>query len=157
MTLRYHTPLTPEEQTAFGLDAPQPLAYADRVRFAELDVQNHVNNKSYMTWFETLRVDYFDRLCAPFFNGERPRIMLHSVQLRFIREMLRDEDYVTTACVTAFRNSSFTLDQQLWSGDMRAQMSAVVVLDKADGSGRLMLPEALKAEFLRRDGAVAEG
>ena len=69
MTLRYHTPLTPAEQIAFGLKTPRPLAMADKVRFAELDILNHVNNKSYMGWFESLRVAHFDHFCAPLFRN----------------------------------------------------------------------------------------
>ena len=68
MSMRYHTPLTAEEQLAAGLPAPRTLALADRVRYAELDPLNHVNNKSYFTWFETLRVEYGLRCVLPFFD-----------------------------------------------------------------------------------------
>lgn len=156
MELRYHTPLSPEEQRAFGLDTPQTLAMADRVRFAELDSQNHVNNKAYLSWFEAVRVSYFDRFCLGHFNGVRPRILLHSVHLRYVREMLRDEDYVATARVAAFRQTSFTMDQQLWSGDLRARMSAVVVLGTPDGDGRVALPDPLRAQFVEMDRALDE-
>ena len=154
MEWRFHRPLTEKEQRAHGIDAPQILAMADRVRFAELDSQNHVNNKAYMTWFETLRVAYFDRFCQPFFPvGQRPRILLHSLTLRFVKEMLQDEPYIATAQTVAFRTRSFTLDQQIWSGDLRARMQVVVVLGRGDGAGRVALPDALKAAFRDRDGA----
>jgi len=155
MEIRYHTPLTPEEQIAHGLADPQPLALADKVRFAELDLQNHVNNKAYMTWFESARVGYSDRFMLPTLD-QRPRFMVHSLSLRFIREMLMGEDYIVTCRVSAFRNSSYTLDQQLWSGDMRARMSVVMVMATRDGSARMEIPDELRKVFVERDGAVDE-
>ena len=150
------TPLDADQQRAQGLAEPQPYAVADRVRFAELDNQNHVNNKAYLSWFEAVRVSYFDRFCLGHFNGVRPRILLHSVHLRYVREMLRDEDYVATARVAAFRQTSFTMDQQLWSGDLRARMSAVVVLGTPDGEGRIALPDPLRAQLVEMDRALDE-
>jgi acyl-CoA thioester hydrolase len=159
MTVRYHTPLRPDEQVLFGISAPQPMAIADRVRFAELDVLNHVNNKSYMTWFESLRVWYFDELCTPYLpvGAPRPRTVLRSAEIRYMEEMKMAEDYVATACVRAFRNTSYTLDQQIWSGTQRAQYSCVIVLMTPDGSARMPIPQVLRDLFVSRDGAVFEG
>jgi acyl-CoA thioester hydrolase len=158
MDLPFHTPLSPEQQSAFGLTAPQPLAIADRVRFAELDVLNHVNNKAYMTWFETLRVEYFRLFARPFYDADqpRPRIVLAQGTVRYIKEMLMGEDYVTTCRVIAFRNASCTMEQQLWAGDQRAVFTCVTVLLRPDGSGKMPLPDALKQRFLDVDGAIAE-
>lgn len=157
MEPRYHTPLTPEEQRAFGLPEPQPLAIADRVRFAELDTLNHVNNKAYMEWFETLRVEYFDRFCAPFYDGPaRPRVVLRNASIRYLREMVAGESYVATARVGAFRTHSFTFEQQLWAGDLRATLTGVMVTLRPDGSGRQPLPDDLRDRFVARDGARAE-
>jgi acyl-CoA thioester hydrolase len=157
MTLRYHTPLTPQEQTAFGLTEPQTLALADRVRYAELDILQHVNNKSYMGWFETLRVAHFDTFCAQHFQGPaRPRTVLRNADMHFIKEMVMGEDYVATARVTAFRTTSYTLEQQLWSGDLRATLRAVMVLLAPDGSARLPLPTDLRTQLASREGAIAE-
>ena len=158
MALRYHTPLSPAEQMAFGMDRVQPLAMADRVRFAELDVLRHVNNKAYFTWFESLRVAYFDLYSAAHYpeGTPAPRTVLRSGEIRFVREMLMGEDYVATAGVTAFRNTSWTLRQELWSaGQLRATFDCVMVAIYPDGSGRRYpLPESLKAHFRDHDGAT---
>lgn len=157
MTLRYHSPLSPEEQIGFGLTTPQPAALADRVRYAELDVLNHVNNKSYMGWFETLRVAYFDMFCARYYAGQpRPRTVLRNADMQFIKEMVMGEDYVATARVTAYRNTSYTVHQELWAGDLRATLTGVMVMLYPDGSGRWPLPDGLRRHFTEHDGAVAE-
>jgi len=158
MDIRFHTPLTAQEQLDFGLDSPQPLALADKVRFAELDPLNHVNNKAYMEWFETLRVTYFDQLCASYYDGmEPPRLVIRNATIHYIREMVMGETYVATARVTGFRNTSFSIEQQLWSGDLRATLTGVLVMLRPDGSERYPLPQALRDVFVSRDGATPEG
>lgn len=155
MDLRYLTPLTAAEQTAQGLAAPQPLAMADRVRFSELDNQNHVNNKAYMDWFERVRIEHLNRLIVPHYApGPSPRVALHSATIRYHREMLADEAYIATARVASFRSSSFTLEQQIWSGDLRASLQGILVMLRPDGSGeRYPLPETLCAYFVEDEGA----
>ncbi len=155
MTLRFHTPLTSAEQIAAGLPSAQTLAIADKLRFAELDPLNHVNNKAYFVWFETLRVEYGIRCVQPYLDHE-PRAVLRGGEVRFHKEMLQGEDYIATARVTAFRSSSYTLEQQIWSGDLRARFTCVMVLLNPDGPGRFPLPGALRAAFLSRDRARAE-
>ena len=127
---------------------------ADKVRFSELDNQNHVNNKAYLTWFESVRIAYHERFCVGHYGSDRPRVLIHSLNLRFVREMQRDESYVATARVTEFRTNSYTMDQQLWSGDLRARMSVVVVMGRADGKGHAPLPASLQEQFLTLDKAT---
>ena len=69
--------------------------------------------------------------------------------------MLMGEDYVTTCRVTAFRNTSCTMEQQLWAGDLRATFTCVIVMLYPDGSGRYPLPDALRQQFITVDGASA--
>ena len=159
MTVRYHTALTPDEQRAFGLSTPQPLAMADKVRFAELDVLRHVNNKAYMTWFETLRVAYGDLYTLKLYPSDAPlpRVVIRSGEVRYFEEMVMGEDYVTTAGVTAFRNTSYSIHQELWSGGrLRATFDCVIVTLYPDGSGRYPLPPAVRDHFERVDGATPQ-
>ncbi len=159
MDIRFHTALTPQEQLAQGLAEPQPLALADKVRYSELDVLNHVNNKAYMSWFETLRVAYFDLFCTYHFaNGRHPRTVLRSAEIHYRQEMLVDEIYVATARVTAFRTTSYSMEQQIWSGGhLRCIMKGVMVLRTPDGTTGMSIPDGLKAAFITRDGAQPEG
>lgn len=159
MSLRYHIPLSASEQEAEGIIPPAPLAMADRVRFAELDVLRHVNNAVYMQWFETLRVRYTKvyGLSRDRGTGDGPRIVIRSATIRYQEEMLLDEDYVVTCACTAFRTTSFTMHQQLWSvGRLRATLDCVLVLLNTDGSGRYPIPDELRRQFIEIDGARDE-
>lgn len=157
MTLRFHTPLTPDEQRAAGLDSIKTLALADKVRYAELDPLNHVNNKAYMGWFETLRVEHFYQFCRPLFGDlPQPRLVLRSAEIRFVKEMKIGETYVATAQVTALRTASYTIEQQIWSGDLRATLTGVMVMLQPDGTGRYPVPGPLRDFMISVEGATAQ-
>jgi acyl-CoA thioester hydrolase len=158
MELRYLTPLSPAEQMAAGLDEAQPLALADRVRYGELDVLNHVNNKAYMDWFETLRTEHFFRLCTPFYaRMPQPRTVLRNAEIHYVSEMVAGQSYIATARVSAFRNTSYTIEQMIWSDGLRARMVGVMVMLNPDGSGKYALPDGLKRYFEQTEGATQVG
>ncbi|GLQ26642.1 acyl-CoA thioesterase [Sulfitobacter pacificus] len=160
MTLLYHTPLTPAQQVVAGIDPVQPLAVADRVRFSELDVLNHVNNTVYLEWFERLRVRYSQEWGISNYGagGVNPRIVIRSGNIHYRQEMRMDEDYIATCRCSAFRTNSYTLAQQIWSaGTLRATFDCVLVLLQPDGSGRFAIPDAIRARFIAVDGATQEG
>lgn len=158
MTLTYHTPLPPQTQTAYGLTPPQPLAMADRVRFSEIDALNHVNNVAYMSWFERMRIRYMQDWGISAYNrADDPRIVIRSGAIHYRQEMVLDEDYIATCGCTAWRNSSFSLKQQVWSGGtLRTTFDCVIVLLQPDGSGKYAIPEAVKKRFAEVDGAKEE-
>ena len=160
MALTYLTPLTAQEQAEQGISPTAPLAMAEQVRFSELDVLNHVNNAVYLQWFERVRVRYMSLfgVARSFGGNEGPRIVIRSGTIHYKQEMKLDEDYVVTCGCTAFRNTSFTMHQELWAtGTLRATFDCVLVLLNSDGSGRYPIPDHLRDRFLREDGAVYEG
>ncbi len=158
MSLIYHTPLDAETQAAFGLDPPQPLAMADRVRFSEIDALHHVNNVAYMSWFERMRIRYMqDWAISGYDREDDPRIVIRSGAIHYRQEMVLDEDYIATCGCTAWRNSSFSLKQQVWSGGvLRTTFDCVIVLLQPDGSGKYAIPAAVKKRFAAVDGAREE-
>ncbi len=156
MNFPFHTPLSAEQQSAFGLVQPQPLAMADQVRFSELDVLNHVNNAVYMEWFERLRIRYTQDWGISRYDGapDNPRIVIRSGTIHYRQEMRMDEPYVVTCRCVAFRSSSYTLAQELWAGGtLRATFECVLVNLTHDGQGKQKLPAAVTARFVEIDGA----
>ncbi|WP_299030276.1 thioesterase family protein [uncultured Sulfitobacter sp.] len=156
MTLPYHVPLSADQQRAFGIPQPQPLAIADRVRFSELDVLNHVNNVAYLEWFERLRIRYSQEWGISRYDGDAdaPRIVIRSGEIRYHAEVRMDEDYVATCGCTAFRNTSYTLQQQIWAGGtLRATFDCILVTLERDGTTRRRLPDWLRTRFTQIDGA----
>ncbi|WP_370401448.1 acyl-CoA thioesterase [Sulfitobacter sp. JB4-11] len=158
MNLIYHTPLDATAQLAHGLSEPQPLAMADRVRFSEIDALHHVNNVAYMSWFERMRIRYMQEWGISGYNSAKdPRIVIRSGTIHYRQEMVLDEDYIATCGCTAWRNSSFSLKQQVWSGGtLRTTFDCVIVLLQPDGSGKYPIPDPVKSRFAAVDGAQEE-
>ncbi|MEW9921844.1 acyl-CoA thioesterase [Marimonas sp. MJW-29] len=160
MALVYNTPLSPAQQAVEGIDPVQPLAMADRVRYSELDILKHVNNTAYMEWFERLRIRYCSDWGMTDYQdtADNPRIVIRSGTIHFRQETFMNEDYIVTCACRAFRTSSYTLGQQIWSGGtLRATFDCVMVHLEHDGSARRPLPDDLRARFIAVDGATEEG
>jgi len=152
--LPYHTLLSADQQRAAGIETPAPYAMADKVRFGEIDMLGHVNNAAYLSWFETVRTRYVKDYGLTGYNpGHDPRIVIRSAEIHYIREMLRDEDYIVTARTTAFRTTSFTIEQNLWSATLRARFSCVIVTLEPNGSAKRALPEGFVNKIKKTDGA----
>ena len=158
MSLPYHINLTADQQRSAGISAPAPLAYADRVHHDELDALLHVNNVVYFTWFERLRIRFMEHHNIGTIGDENsPRIVIRGGEIRYVKEMLRDEDYIVTTRCTAHRTSSLTLQQEIWAaGSLRATFTCVMVLLRQDGSARQPIPDAIKSMLQNTHGAVDE-
>jgi acyl-CoA thioester hydrolase len=155
MTVPYLTPLSHDQQRSFGVPDPWPLAIADRVRFAELDPLNHVNNVAYLIWFESARVTYFKHVGISTYEDDaaEPRIVIRRGEIDWLQEMHADEDYVILSRAVEYRNTSFTLQQEIWAGGTkRAAFTCVIVLLHPDGSGRMPIPAHILEHFHTVDG-----
>lgn len=154
MSIPFLTNLDFDQQRRLGVTTPCPVAIADKVRFSELDNQNHVNNKAYVDWFERARTEHYYNHVAPFWSGPAPYVALHTATIRYHKQMLANETYVVTSRTIAFRNTSYTVLQEIISGDLRASMEAIVVmLEPTPGStAKVALPDDLKQAF-RDEGA----
>lgn len=160
MQVNFHTPLSHDAQRAIGISVPQPLAMADQVRFSQIDVLNHVNNVVYFEWFERLRIRYHQDWGISTYekSPENPRIVIRSGEIHYQEELKLDEVYVATCGCVKFRNTSYTLRQQIWAeGRQRAQFDCVMVLLTQNGAGRFAIPQAVKDRFVTLDGAKPEG
>ena len=154
-SLPYHIPLTPDQQRSAGLTGDWPLALADRVRFSELDPLNHVNNVAYLIWFESARVAYFKHAGLSSYKDDsaEPRIVIRHGEIDWLQEMRADEDYVVASRTIGYRNTSFTMRQEIWAhGTKRATFDCVIVLLHPDGSGRMPIPDVIRERFHAVDG-----
>lgn len=159
MTMPYHTPLSAAQQARAGIMSAKTLALADKVRFSELDVLNHVNNARYIEWFERLRIAYIQHIGLSAYRGgpDAPRIVIRSGTIHYKQEMRMDESYVVTCTCIAFRRTSFTLAQELWSGGtLRATFECILVLRSPDGTAGFPIPEAIRTWFRETEGAAQQ-
>ncbi|WP_204114295.1 acyl-CoA thioesterase [Shimia biformata] len=154
MDLPYHKPLTQQHLRGFGIEEPWPFGIGGRVMFSELDPLNHVNNRSYLAWFENVRIAYFADYGLDDTQGPNPRWVLRATSVDYRKELKLHTDYVVTARTTRLGRTSFTMDHAVWSaGGLATFATATIVAVAADGSGAEPLTEATRQVLIARDGA----
>ncbi|MCK0166981.1 acyl-CoA thioesterase [Jannaschia sp. S6380] len=158
MTLPFLTPLDVPTLRAQGVPAPFVFGQADRVRFHELDVLDHVNNARYLSWFETFRIAYLRAYGISDYAGERPVLVLKSVSVDYNAPLHLDDAYIVAGRTRAFRNTSWTMEYGVFAGGrLCASSEAVIVLMESDFVTRKRLPARYTRAFIDRDGARFEG
>ncbi|SLN14656.1 acyl-CoA thioesterase [Pseudooctadecabacter jejudonensis] len=149
----YLTPLTGPALRAAGVPAPWSYGIADRVRFGELDVLNHVNNVVYLRWYETLRVQYLEDYDIYDLAGPDPKFVVKTVGLDFRAEVKRASTYINVARTTQMRTTSFTQEYATFvDGQITTTGHCVCVVLNQDNSKR-PLTDGLRQLFIDRDGA----
>jgi len=155
MQLPYLTPLTPEQIAGAGVPGRWTYGMADRVRFAELDALNHVNNVAYLQWLEVLRVRYFVDWGMTRYRADDPQLVVRSQTAEYLAPLLRDADYIVTCRTTEYRRTSFTLDYVVFSdGAVKLTASTVIVMVEPDGATKRALPDTVIERFRDVDGAT---
>jgi acyl-CoA thioester hydrolase len=137
-----------------GVPEPWTFGMADRVRFGEVDVLNHVNNVAYLRWYETLRVNYLNHYDAYTLAGENPKFVVKSVGLDYKAEVKPEASYINVTRTVSMRNTSWVMEYATFvDGQITTTGDCVAVLLNQDNTKR-PLPDALRQAFILRDGAV---
>ena len=133
-----------------------PYGYSDQVRFHELDPLNHVNNASYLSWFENIRVRYLQDYGLSSYgrHDDDPQVVVRQQSADYLAPMFQDERYVVTARTRLLKPSSLIMDYAVHSGGaVRATCSAVLVSLEQDGKARRPHKDVAIERILARDGA----
>jgi len=148
----YLTSLDAPALRAAGIPEPWNYGTQDRVRFGEVDVYGHVNNATYLKWFETLRIGQLRDVVWPQISNPQ-RLVLRNVGVDFIAEVKPDESYILTASTVELRRTSFTQRYGVWvAGQLRTTGHAVVVT--VDENGKVPMNDDLRKVLMGLDGAT---
>lgn len=151
--IQFLVPLGPDDLQVAGIGKPWAFGMADRVRFAELDALNHVNNVVYLRWYETLRVHYMKHHNLYQLAGPDPRFVVKSVSVDYHAEVKEHASYINVCRTSSFRNTSFVMDYGTYvDGHLTTTGKAVAVLLNQDNSKR-PLTEAMRQLFIANDHA----
>lgn len=136
--------------------ADYPIATEIPVRWSDLDALNHVNNTIYLRYFESARIDYFNRvgLIAHRTNkGVGP--ILHSVYCRF-RIPVTFPDTVTVGVrVRNMQSDRFEMETAMVSHQHEkicAEGTCTVVSYDYKLASKAPIPEVLRQRMLELEG-----
>ena len=154
-----HASLDAEDLNAMGIQG-WPFGWQDRVRFSELDPLNHVNNASYLSWFEMARIGYLASygLTSMRKQPNDPQIVVRRQVVDYLSPVLFGDSYVVTMRTTLVKPSSLVMDYAVHvAGALRATAETVIVGLSPDGSARQnWRPEAVR-RMVERDSAEVMG
>jgi acyl-CoA thioester hydrolase len=102
----------------------------DNIRFADLDVQNHVNNVAIATFFETGRVG-FSRDPVHGFTVPGAGFALRRIEIDYLAEMRFPGQVIIATRVKRLGTTSLALDHALFVGEICAAtaVSTIVLTD----------------------------
>jgi acyl-CoA thioester hydrolase len=120
------------------------LVQTDRVamRWGEMDALGHMNNVSYLRYFEEARISWFESLDIAYqANGEGP--ILGTITCKYIKPAIYPLELEITTYVGNAGNSSFRMWHELYNAkdptERFAEVEAVLVwIDIAEGRSRPM-------------------
>lgn len=133
-----------------------PVKLEHRVQWGEMDAFGHVNNASYLRWFESARIAYFEKVAVSIgAKDASPWVPILARATVDFRKPVTYPDTVTLeATVTKFGTTSFTMAYRAVSASLgvAAEGEAIVVLlDPATGQ-KTPLPDALRAGITALEG-----
>jgi acyl-CoA thioester hydrolase len=111
-------------------DPTDPGSYSfwatEHVRFADLDMLGHVNNKAYATYFETARVNYMT--ACGLSDGVRVGVAMVRLEIDYRKEIRYPATLKLGVRLCKLGNSSLTLACAIFDGDVCASTSRSVAV-----------------------------
>ena len=122
-----------------------PHRAADIVRFGDLDVQGHVNNAVFATYFESGRVALFRDPDLGIGVANATYVLVRQ-EIDFLRELHWPGNVVIGTGIAERGRSSFTLAQAVFAGEacVAAARATMVMLDATTRRPRPLPPEAVE-------------
>ncbi len=140
--------MTRAQIASLGLPESWQIAIKDYVRFDELDALNHVNNKAYLTWFETVRVMYMMDLGLSYSDPSSLKFVVRTASAEYIRPIFLPQDYCVLARVSSLGRTSFMMDYAVYSnGQIHAKGDSQLVLLQPDGQKSTPIPDDMRVQM----------
>ncbi len=94
------------------LKFPFPIKQA--VVWGEMDAWNHINNVIYFRYFETGRVEFFNKSHLwKLFIDENVRIVVVKLECNYIKEIIHPEDIEIAVAIKKIGNSSISVHHKI--------------------------------------------
>jgi acyl-CoA thioester hydrolase len=123
----------------FDPTAPENYRFwvAEHVRYADLDMLGHVNNKAYATYYETARVSYM--MACGLSDGRRVGVAMVRLEIDYRKEIRFPATLRLGIRLVRLGNSSLTLACAIFDED-RCASTALSIAVKFDPETRASTP-----------------
>jgi acyl-CoA thioester hydrolase len=123
------------------------IATPIELRWRDLDALNHVNNASFLTYFEEARLRWFATLPEPWSAGDYSPV-LAAVQINYRRQLGWPRNVLVELSCERIGNTSLTLAHRLFDAEDRgcifADGNSVLVWVDPQSGKPVALPDAIR-------------
>ncbi len=128
-----------------------PIVVRFPVHWAELDALGHVNNARYFTWFETARMELFERVGLDFEGTPAVGPILAHTRCDFLAPVRYPAEILAGARIEGLGNTSFTMEFGVALAASPDRLVArgqgvIVLIDYASGA-KVTIPQPLREEL----------
>ncbi len=128
-----------------------PFPIKQQVLWGEMDAFNHINNVIYFRYFETGRVEFFNKtyLWQTYFD-ENIRIVVGKLDCNYIKEVTHPAEIEISVGITKIGNSSLTVHHLVKQNEeiVAHGEGIIVATDPATGKSRPW-SDKLRSEFAK--------
>ncbi len=137
------------QQEELNIKFPFPIK--QQVLWGEMDAFNHINNVVYFRYFETGRVEFFNRANLwQFFINEDIRIVVGKLECNFIREITHPAEIEIAVGIKKIGNSSLTVHHKVsCNGQIAAHGEGIIVATSPTNGKSTPWTAALRNEFAK--------
>ncbi len=97
----------PESPYPFYLSTPVQM------RFNDFDSLGHVNNSTYMQYFDLGKIDYFSRVLGDLFTDRQDSLVIVNINCQFYHETRMDEPVAVLTRADSIGEHSIILEQRI--------------------------------------------
>ena len=117
-------------------------------RFTDADRFGHVNNSVYLQYYDTAKVDYFEKVGANIFHRDPAMVIAH-IEFNFLGQVYTTDEVEVQTAITHIGHRSMKLSQRLVdrkSGQVKCEgFSIMVAYDLEIGESTEVWPEWIEA------------
>lgn len=126
-----------------------PFPIKRQVAWGDMDAFNHINNVIYFRYFETGRVEFFNKTNLwELFVQENIRIVVAKLECNFINEIVHPAEIEILVGIKRIGNSSLTIHQIVkHNGAIAAHGEGIIVATNPETGKSKPWTDALRAEF----------
>lgn len=122
------------------------------VAWGEMDAMGHVNNIIYFRYFESIRIQYFERLGLSDYTKETGiGIILASTECRFKMPLQYPDNVIVGTKILVMEEDRFVMGYEVFSTKMKriaADGEGVVVTYDYRNNKKVPIPDSLKAKIM---------
>ncbi len=131
---------------------PRKVTYIPEVRFSDIDAMGHVNNATYLSYFEQARINFFDAILERGWDWETEGLLVARNEIDYlVPVVLNDQISIVTWCDTTGR-TSFAMHYEIrrgGDGTIMTRGKAILVCFDHESNEKRLIPEIWKKLFVQ--------